>query len=414
VNIIFNKSISPDEKVALMQADARFDVAHSDDLCLPDLFAIKNTIKSKPALPKVPKVFLSNACSFNCAYCGCRASNESKTKYQCAPRELAELAVRQSKRGGHGVFISSAIFKSADYTEELIIETLRIIRRDLGYKGYIHAKVMPGTDPKLIWMAGQYANRLSVNIEVANSMGYPLIAKNKNKENILTPMRQICEMIREARSENTCASRFTPFLATSQTTQLMAGSIGEDDRTILNLSGAMYKKYGLSRVYYTAYHYLHPAAGYEHLSPVLTPPWRMQRLYQADRLMQLYGFTAEDIAPESALNLSAEIDPKMAWALRNLHLYPVEVNRADYEALIRVPGIGLTYARRILKARKCASLTHESLKALGVSLKRSTHFITCNGKYRGDNCENPDILRDMFAVSPKQVMSARISVDSCD
>lgn len=193
------------------------------------------------------------------------------------------------------------------------METLRIMRQDLGYRGYIHAKIMPGTDPALIHQAGLYANRLSVNIEVARSEGFAKIARNKTRDNILKPMGQISAQIRRAREE---AGRFRPAFATSQTTQLMAGSTGEDDKTILTLSQALYKTYGLSRVYYTAFQYRHPAAGYADLPPVSTPLWRMRRLYQADRLMQVYGFTAEEIAPDDAPNLEEDLDPKAAWALR--------------------------------------------------------------------------------------------------
>jgi len=316
-----------------------------------------------------------------------------------APRELAEVAVRQATRQNHGVFITSATLKTPDYTEELIIQTLKIIRKDMGYKGYVHAKVMPGTDPKLIWEAGLYANRLSVNIEVAKSEGYKMVAKNKNKNNILTPMSQIHDMIQMNRAEQ---GRFAPSFATSQCTQMMAGSSGEDDFTILNLSGALYRKYTLSRVYYTAFQYTDPAAGYDELQEITTPSWRMQRLYQADRLMQLYGFSAEDIAPGEAPFLNRDVDPKAAWALRNLHLFPVEVNRADYEQLIRVPGIGITYAKRILAARKFGPLSHESLKSLGVSLKRSSHFVTCGGKYDGNGLSQQAPLFDLLIDPSKR------------
>ena len=392
-NWIGDKTVSLEEKVSLMQQDAAYDVADSDEAVLPDLSFLRETTRAKKLPPKVPKVFLSNDCVFNCAYCGCRSGHECK-RYVSPPRELAEIAVKQAEANRHGVFITSSIYRNADYTEELIVETLRIIRKELGYQGYIHAKIMPGTDPLLIYQAGQLADRLSVNIEVAKSEGYERIARNKNRSNILSPMRQISDMIAQAKQEK---SRFAPKFATSQTTQLMAGSTEENDRTILTLSRALYEKYHLMRVYYTPFQYRQEAAGYEGLPMVSVPKWRVHRLYQADRLMQIYGFSPEEIAPDDQLFLSENLDPKAAWALRHLDRFPVEVNRADYETLLRVPGIGTTYASRIVKARQYCTVTHAVLKALGVSLKRCRHFITCNGVYDGATVDNEVVLGPLLA-----------------
>lgn len=289
------------------------------------------------------------------------------------------MAVEQSIRNRHGVFITSAIYKNPDYTEELIIETLKIMRNDLGYTGYIHAKIMPGTDPLLIRQAGLYADRLSVNIEVARSEGYNLLAKQKNKVNILTPMQQISDLIKASKLEK---GRHKNRFAVSQTTQLMAGSTGEDDRVIMILSKALYNKYHLKRVYYTPFQYRHPARGYD-IPFTSTPVWRVRRLYQADRLMQLYGFTTDEITPEHDPNLALDLDPKAAWALRNLHMFPVEVNKADYEMLLRIPGIGITYAQRIIKARSYCNITHDIMKKMGIPMRKCINFITCQGKYLG-------------------------------
>jgi predicted DNA-binding helix-hairpin-helix protein len=252
---------------------------------------------------------------------------------------------------------------------------------------------MPGTDPLLIEKAGRYANRLSVNIEVAQNAGYERVAKQKNKENILVPMQQISNLVRNARQYK---NNGNPILAKSQTTQLMAGSTEETDRTIMNLSKALYKKYNLSRVYYTAFQYAQEAKGYD-LPFTSTPKWRTKRLYQADRLLQLYGYTPEEITPEEAPNLTEEMDPKMSWAIRNIHLFPIEVNTADYEQLLRIPGIGLTYAQKIIRARRYGTVTHQTLRRIGVALKKSSCFITCNGKYEGGNVlSNPALLTQMF------------------
>lgn len=390
-NIILKNNLVIEEKIELMRQDSLYDVADDDSACMPDLFSIKNEIKSKASPPKVPKIFMSNDCIFNCAYCRCRASNDFRHCYTNEPKELAQISVNEANKNGHGIFISSAIFKNADYTTELIIETLKYIRKEYG--GYVHAKIMPGTDVELIRQAGLYANRLSVNIEVAKSEGYEKIARNKTKENILTPMRQISRLIKTAANER---SRYASRFATSQTTQLMAGSTNETDYEILRLSKAMYNKYDLKRVYYMSFQYKNPAKGYS-LDPISTPVWRMKRLYQADRLMQLYGFTPEEISPDSAPNLDSDLDPKAAWALRNIHLYPIEVNTADYEMLLRIPGIGVTFAERIIKARKYCKISHDVLKALGVSLKRSRHFLICNGKFQGEKCGSIEIYRNLLA-----------------
>ena len=403
VHILHDNTLSLPEKLLQMQEDSRFDVADpqgsedsscSNEESLPDpsLFA---DIHSPHTPPKVPKVFLSNQCSFNCAYCGCRASRENVSRYCNSPRELAEIAFNQAKNGNHGIFITSAIYKNADYTQEIIIETLRILRQELYYNGYIHAKIMPGADPFLIEKSARYANRLSVNIEVARNAGYEKIAKQKNKDNILIPMQQISNLVQEVRQYR---SNTNILKARSQTTQLMAGSTGETDRTILNLSKALYNKYHLSRVYYTAFHYLDKARGYDELPFAQVPVWRVKRLYQADRLLQLYDFSPDEIAPEQAPELAECMDPKMSWALRNLHLFPMEVNTADYEQLLRIPGIGLTYAKKIIRARRYGTVSHQTLRKIGVSLKKSTYFITCNGKYEGGKVlGQPELLSMMFS-----------------
>ena len=386
-----------EEQLHLMQEDARYDVADDGDkdhTCIPDP-SVFTDIASRPAPPKIPKVFVSNDCTFNCAYCGCRCSNERRHRYSHEPREMAEMAVSEAVKNGHGIFVTSAICRNADYTEERIVATLQYMREELHYPGFIHAKVMPGTDPALIEQAGRYANRLSVNIEVARASGYERIAKQKNRDNILTPMRQISALIRRKKAE---AGRSRSPFATSQTTQLMPGSTQEDDHTILTLSEALYRTYRLSRVYYSPFQYRHPAKGYD-LDPVSTPSWRTRRLYQADRLLQLYGFTPEEIVPASAPLLEEELDPKLSWAMRNIHLFPVEVNSADYDTLLRIPGIGIVYAKKILRARRYCTITHDVLRKIGVSLKRSVYFITCNGKYEGGAAtDRPDSLRRLLAT----------------
>ena len=371
MHAIIHPAASAEGTLKAMALEARFEVATDGEAA------------GFPTA-SVPKLFMSNDCRFNCAYCTCRATRDVG-RYCHEPRALARLAAQAGRANGRGVFVTSAVYRSPDETQERIVAALRALREELGYRGYVHAKVMPGADPGLIALTGRYADRMSVNIEVANSAGYARLARQKSRGTILGPMEAIHRQIVAARAER------RPFAA-SQSTQLMAGSLGEDDRAILTLSGALYRRYALKRVYYTAFQYRHRAAGYD-LPEVSTPAWRVGRLYQADRLMQLYGFTADELAPEGAPNLDPALDPKTAWALRHPERFPVEVNRADYETLLRVPGVGPTWARRILRARRLAPLSWAGLRALGLPLGRCRYFLCCGG--RGDGLgllDRPDLL----------------------
>lgn len=370
-----------------MQEAAKYDVA--DDEPTAGEFADLWAVRARPAPPKVPKVFLSNDCIFNCSYCGCRTGRDCP-RYTSTPRELARIAVKQAEAAPHqGVFISSGIYRSADYTEELIVETLRIMRRELHFRGFIHAKIMPGADSGLIEQAGWLADRLSVNIELPSSEGYAVIAKQKNKANILGPMGAISRCIQGHAGEIDRLGR--RFARGGQTTQLIVGAMKETDRTALVLAEALYRKYRLRRVYYSPFG--RPSEEFAFFPEGSTPKWRTRRLYQADRLMQLYGFTADELLPEEEPDILPDMDPKAAWALRHLDRFPVEVNTADYETLLRVPGIGITCAQRIVRARRVHVLTHDLLRKLGVSLKRTRFFITCNGRYTGGSMLDSPGLR---------------------
>jgi len=400
-------SPTADDKFCAMQQDACYDVADGDGYARGDYGdesldsdmaqigkAICN-IKAKPSPPTVPKVFLSNDCTFNCAYCGCRVTRDKK-RYTHGPSEIADIALKAAANNGHGVFITSAICKNADYTEELIIETLKVIRRERNYNGYVHAKIMPGADPLLIRQAGFLADRISVNIELPHSDGYKIIAKQKNKTNILQPMRVIRDLSDELNPRRGYKARSADgrtFAPSGQTTQMMVGAMGETDRTIAVLAEALYDKMDMRRVYYSPFSPPPDAAVFENGR---TPKWRGRRLYQADRLIKLYGMKADEILPEYEPNLDFDIDPKAQYALRNLHMFPVEVNKADYELLIRVPGIGIYGARKIIEARKVARLTHDHLKKMRVSLKKSVYFITCGGKYLGGDMLYSNGLRYML------------------
>ena len=406
-NIIIPKTISIQEKMKIMQENAAFDIADGDgfalgnfgfDMPTNDLTAIGQSIsniKTKPLPPSAPKTFVSNDCSFNCKYCGCRHSVD-KQRYVNNPDEIADMALLAQQQNNCGIFLTSAICKNADYTEELIIEAVKHLRVKRDYHGYIHAKIMPGADPLLIRELGFWADRVSVNIEVPHSDGYKLFAKQKNRSNILNPMKAVRDFQRELNPKYGTKARSDfgrTFAPAGQTTQVMAGSMGESDRTLAILAQALYKQMDLKRVYYSPFH--SPPKD-EIFHGGMTPRWRGRRLYQADRLIALYGMTPDELLPENEPFLEFDIDPKVQYALRNRHLYPVEVNTADYEMLLRVPGIGIYSAKKIIKARKIRSMTPEILRYVNVSLKKSKFFITCDGKYYGSGMLDSLHLRKML------------------
>ncbi|MBQ8402670.1 MAG: biotin synthase [Clostridia bacterium] len=397
----------PDTEVLLetMAEDMQYEIGCSAETLRNTGVDSAMQIKAKQTPCAPVKLGLCGHCAFNCAYCVCRNGND-RPEYVLEPAQLAQIAVEVNRKTGNGVFITSAIYKTPDITQERIAETVRILRQELGYTGFCHAKVMPGADPALIAATGRYANRLSVNIEVAKSATYAKIAKQKSKATILSPMGEISRQIREAayRRTGTYANRQEkPDFAVSQTTQLMAGAAGEDDRTILNLSDALYRKYRLKRVYYTPFTYRYPSKGYEDLPLTQTPYWRVARLYQADRLTQLYRFAPEELTPADAPYLESDIDPKTAWALRHIDLFPVELNTADYDTLLRIPGIGTTYAARIMTARWYAPLSFDTLRQMKISLKRARYFVTCGGKFLGNELD-PIGLRMLFSAPAQMEM----------
>lgn len=324
------------------------------------------------------KVLFTNYCINDCKYCHCRASNDIP-RASFTPRELAELFINFYRRNYvEGLFLSSGIVKSPDHTAELLLETLTIIRKEYGFSGYVHVKAIPGADPRLIHALGLLSDRMSANIELPSETSLKLLAPDKTKEKVLAPMRQISQGITARKEELTLYKKAPRFVPAGQSTQMIIGATADSDYKILRLTEGLYNKFNLKRVYFSAYIPLgnHPAL------PNTSPPLlREHRLYQADWLLRFYGFTADEIIDEDHPFLDPLLDPKCNWAMNNLHLFPVEVNRADYNMLLRVPGIGVKSARRIMMARRGTTLDFDALRRLGVVMKRATYFITCNGKY---------------------------------
>ena len=326
------------------------------------------------------KVLYTNYCCYDCAYCVNRRSNDvPRTAF--TPRELAELTIQFYRRNYiEGLFLSSAVLKSPDYTTERMIEALRLLRAEYHFNGYIHAKAIPGADPGLTYELGLLADRLSVNIELPSAASLQLLAPDKSKTAIFKPMAQIRDGAEQSKAELKLYRHAPRFAPAGQSTQMIVGATPESDRHILTLTEGLYQKYRLKRVFYSAYM---PVSDHKNLpAPVgFKPPLlREHRLYQADWLLRFYGFTAGEILDDDHPNFDEALDPKSDWALRHPEFFPVEVNRADYEAILRVPGIGVRGAQKIIAARRYGPLSFEGLKRLGIVMKRAQYFITCSGR----------------------------------
>lgn len=325
------------------------------------------------------KVLLTNICAFDCSYCVNRRSNDVP-RAAFTPQELADLTIGFYRRNYiEGLFLSSAVLVSPDHTTQLMIKALELLRYEHGFRGYIHAKAIPGTDPLLLQRLGLLADRLSVNIELPSAASLERLAPDKTKSAILKPMGQITQGIAQNTRELVQYRHAPKFAPAGQSTQMIVGASAESDHHILQLTEGLYKKYALKRVFFSAYipvveHSLLP-------SPDTKPPLlREHRLYQADWLLRFYHFSADEILSEAAPNFNPYLDPKCNWAIHNMHLFPIEVSTADYEMLLRVPGIGPKSAKRIVACRSRAPLSFESLKKMGVVLKRAQYFILCRGR----------------------------------
>lgn len=323
------------------------------------------------------KILMSNACIYDCKYCINRCTNSVK-RATFTPREIADLTIAFYKRNYiEGLFLSSAVIKNPDYTMELLYEAIFILRKEYNFNGYIHVKTIHGASKELIDKLGLLVDRTSINIELPSNDSLKLLAPQKEKVGILTPMQYISKEISISKQEK---SKYKEkFVPAGQTTQLIVGATPETDLKIMKLSESLYNKLSLKRVYYSAYVSINEDSNLPALS---SPPLlRENRLYQADWLIRFYGFKIDDLLDETHPNFHTMLDPKCDWALRNLQHFPVEINKADYNTLLKVPGIGVISAKRIITARREFNLTFENLKKLGIVLKRARYFITCNGKY---------------------------------
>lgn len=325
------------------------------------------------------KILFTNQCIYDCKYCINRKSNDVP-RAAFTPDEVCELTMNFYKRNYiEGLFLSSGILYSPDYTMELIYQTLFKLRYQYHFQGYIHVKGIPGADPMLIQKTGYLADRMSINLELPTAEGLRRLAPNKHRKNILAPMRQIQLGIQQGKDELMVYHKAPNFVPAGQSTQMIIGATPESDYQIMSVAQGLYDNFKLKRVFYSAYVGINEDKELPALTTA-TPLLREHRLYQADWLLRFYHFKAEELLSERRPNFNILLDPKCDWALQHLEQFPVEVNRADYHTLLRVPGIGVKSAQRICGARRSAKLTFEDLKKLGVVLKRALYFITCSGK----------------------------------
>lgn len=348
------------------------------------------------------KILMSNYCVYDCAYCVNRISNDLP-RATFTPEEIIDITISFYKRNYiEGLFLSSAVVKSPDYTMECFLQIVKNLREIENFNGYIHLKAIPGADKKLLDQVGKYVDRLSVNIELPTSEGLKMLAPQKKQEDILAPMKNIKDEIDIFKEEKKKYKSRGLFVPAGQTTQLIVGATDDSDHRILNLSESLYKSYDLKRVYYSAFI---PVSLNPLLPAILKPPLRREnRLYQADWLLRFYGFEAKELLSEEQAYFDLKIDPKAQYALSHIDEYPIEINRADYKVLLRIPGIGVKSARKIVTSRRFQKLNYEDLKKIGVVLKRAKYFILCDGKHYGFKSMDSEIIK-------KQLIDDKVNLD---
>ena len=398
------------EKLNILSAAAKYDVSCSssgskrknsnDGLGNAANSGICHSFTADGRCISLLKILLTNYCIYNCKYC-INASSKDVPRAAFTPEEVVDLTINFYKRNYiEGLFLSSAIFKNPNYTMELLLSVVKNLRLEENFNGYIHLKAIPGADESLIKEAGKFVDRMSVNIELPSASSLKLLAPQKTKENILAPMNIIKNNILETKDLKKKIKSTPLFVPGGQSTQLIVGATPESDFKILNLSENLYNKFNLKRVYYSAYV---PVVKNEKALPDISHPplVREHRLYQADWLLRFYGFKAKELLKDEDENFDLNFDPKTSWALNNINNFPMEINKVSYDELLRIPGIGVRSARRILITRKVHSLSFEDLKKIGVVLKRAKYFITCKGKYYGDVSFNDEKIKNRLLYMDK-------------
>ncbi|QUL55244.1 putative DNA modification/repair radical SAM protein [Paenibacillus tritici] len=403
------------EKLEILTASAKYDVACTSSgssrasqagaLGNTSAMGICHSFAADGRCISLLKVLMTNGCVYDCAYCINRKSNSIR-RAAFTPEEIADITMQFYRRNYiEGLFLSSGIMRSPDYTTEQLIAALELLRNVYHFNGYIHVKAIPGADDALLSRLGLLADRMSVNIELPSQESLGLLAPDKSKVSILKPMGLISGRIKENRSDIVKYNHAPRFAPAGQSTQMIVGASPDTDYQILNLTEGLYRKYALKRVFFSAYT---PVIEDSLLPSLDTKPplLREHRLYQADWLLRFYGFKASELLDEAVPNFNPLLDPKCSWAVNHREQFPVEINRAPYEMLLRVPGIGVRSAQRIVKARRAGALDYHALKKLGVVLKRAQFFITCKDKpLEGLKVSEHTLLRSLMSgqqLAPNQ------------
>ncbi|MHB9297921.1 putative DNA modification/repair radical SAM protein [Fusobacterium polymorphum] len=348
------------------------------------------------------KILMTNYCIYDCKYCINRKDNDIERAI-LTPDEIVKLTINFYKRNYiEGLFLSSGIIKNADYTMELMIAVAKKLRLEEKFNGYIHMKVIPGASRQLINEIGLYVDRVSVNIEFAENSALKLLAPDKKPIDISTSMGLIRKNMLENAEDKKLFKSTLSFVPAGQTTQMIIGASGESDYSILTRSENLYKNFDLKRVYYSGYVPVNKS-GILVSADQAVPIIREHRLYQADWLLRFYEFKADEILDEKDPFVDPLLDPKTNWAIKNPHFFPIEINKATYKELLRVPGIGVTSAKRIVMTRKYSTIRYEHLKKLGIVIKRAKYFITVNGEFLGFKKENPELIRNALMKKEKMV-----------
>ncbi len=348
------------------------------------------------------KILMTNYCIYDCKYCINRKDNDIERAI-LSPDEIVKLTINFYRRNYiEGLFLSSGIIKNADYTMELMIAVAKKLRLEEKFNGYIHMKVIPGASRQLINEIGLYVDRVSVNIEFAENTALKLLAPDKKATDISTSMGLIRKNMIENAEDKKIFKSTPSFIPAGQTTQMIIGASGESDYAILARSENLYKNFDLKRVYYSGYVPVNKS-GILVSTEQAVPMIREHRLYQADWLLRFYDFKADEILDEKDPFVDPLLDPKTNWAIKNSHFFPIEINKASYKDLLRVPGIGVTSAKRIVITRKYSTIRYEHLKKLGIVIKRAKYFIVVNGEFLGFKKENPELLRNALMEKEKMV-----------
>ena len=405
-----NKPI--DEKLRILSDAAKYDVScsssgssrknTSNGLGNAAYSGICHSWSADGRCVSLLKILMTNYCIYDCKYCISRKSNDIERAI-LTPDEIVRLTMNFYRRNYiEGLFLSSGVIKNADYTMEQMIAVAKKLRLEENFNGYIHMKVIPGASRELIHEIGLYVDRVSVNIELAENKALKLLAPDKKPTDISTSMGLIRKNQIQNIEEKKLFKSTPSFIPAGQTTQMIIGAGGESDFAILNRSENLYKNFGLKRVYYSAYVPVNKSGILANTNAV--PMLREHRIYQADWLLRFYNFKAEEILDEKNPFIDPLLDPKANWAVQNWHLFPMEINRASYKDLIRIPGIGVTSAKRIVMVRRHNVIKYEHLKKLGVVIKRAKYFITVNGEFMGFRKESPELIRNALMEKEKMEM----------